>query len=148
MKLSYCWGTDQPTKLTMAKLPLWKLEIPVSKLPQSLQGAIFLARWLGIRLWWIDSWCIIQDNLADKAKEISKMQIYHSLLYNFCCTMLRKYVEITPTSLSIHALTVSVIKLTLNMLDVIWVIIFRLDFKYDIRVIRRAENGLSVNMLF
>jgi hypothetical protein len=60
--LSHCWGT----KPTFYMLTQWTLEamlhdIPVIKLAQNFQDAIFVARELKFRYLWIDSLCIMQD---------------------------------------------------------------------------------------
>lgn len=71
--LSYCWGGDQVFKTTKQTLPQYLKEIDSTKLPQTLQDAIYVAQQLGLRYIWIDALCIIQDSIADKAIEIGQM---------------------------------------------------------------------------
>ena len=78
--LSYCWGPGaQPISLTSETLPGYTENIPLTRIPQSIQDAIFVSRKLGLRYLWIDSLCILQDSPEDKARKISQMgQIYSS----------------------------------------------------------------------
>ena len=63
--LSYCWGTAQPTTLTLSTLDSFRSGIKTSDLPQTFQDAIWLAHQLGIPHLWIDSLCIVQDDHSD-----------------------------------------------------------------------------------
>ena len=47
--------------------------LPVSRLPQTILDAFQTAARLGFRYIWIDSLCIIQDDVEDKLREISQM---------------------------------------------------------------------------
>ncbi|KAG9196070.1 hypothetical protein G6011_01191 [Alternaria panax] len=71
--LSYCWGGDQPSKLTQENHDLYKTGIPWDTLPRTIQDAVKTAQALGFRYIWIDSMCIIQDSREDKAMEINQM---------------------------------------------------------------------------
>jgi hypothetical protein len=85
--LSYCWGVEQPFKLTSARLESYKENIKVATLPKSIQDAIKVTRELGYRCLWVDSLCIIQDNYADKLREIGKMrQVYGDSSLTICAT--------------------------------------------------------------
>ena len=76
--LSYCWGGDQPHKLTGETLSRFCKMLP-DDLPQTLKDAIKLTRELGYDYLWIDALCILQDSPTDKIREIGKMpQIYHN----------------------------------------------------------------------
>lgn len=83
MALSYCWGGDQQAKLLEAKVAHYKRSIDPTTLSQTLQDAIWVARTTGFRYLWIDSLCIIQDdvdgqgNNPDKAMEITRMASYY-----------------------------------------------------------------------
>ncbi|KAF2095905.1 HET-domain-containing protein [Rhizodiscina lignyota] len=75
--LSYCWGGPQMIALTTATRSQMERGICISSLPRTLQDAIFITRMLGLRYIWVDSMCIIQDDPADKEKELKAMaQIY------------------------------------------------------------------------
>ncbi|KAF1977686.1 HET-domain-containing protein, partial [Bimuria novae-zelandiae CBS 107.79] len=71
--LSYCWGGDQVFKTTSQMLPQYKQAIDPTRLPQTLQDAIHVARQLGLHYIWIDALCIIQNSNDDKAIEIGRM---------------------------------------------------------------------------
>lgn len=75
--LSYCWGGDQPVTLTKASHEDLKKGFAVSKLPQSLQDAVWVTRKIGMSYLWIDALCIIQDDIQDKAHEIARMATYY-----------------------------------------------------------------------
>src|SRR5437763_8855187 len=42
--LSYCWGTDQPIKTTLASLASHEASISIESLPQTIQHAIDITR--------------------------------------------------------------------------------------------------------
>jgi hypothetical protein len=71
--LSYCWGGPQTTITTQDSLVRHEQEILISRLPRTLQDAIFVTRCLGLQNLWIDALCIIQDDDSDKARELNKM---------------------------------------------------------------------------
>ncbi|RSL74288.1 hypothetical protein CEP53_000394 [Fusarium sp. AF-6] len=71
--LSYCWGGDQPFKLTRARLTQHETHIDIKTLPGTIVDAIEVSARLGIYHLWIDSLCIIQDDPEDVAREINKM---------------------------------------------------------------------------
>jgi len=81
--LSYCWGGDQPAKLLEANVEKHKCSIDPAKLPQTVRDAVWVARTIGFRYLWIDSLCILQDDLdgqgnnPDKATEITRMASYY-----------------------------------------------------------------------
>jgi hypothetical protein len=71
--LSYCWGTALAYKTTTANRENHKMGIDCSRLPKTLQDAIYMTRYLGIRYIWIDCLCIIQDDSADWQREAASM---------------------------------------------------------------------------
>ena len=72
--LSYCWGGgDQPFKLRQTWLDEWMIDIPCDKLPQTIKDAVTVCQMLDVRLLWVDSICIMQDDTNDKAAEIAHM---------------------------------------------------------------------------
>ncbi|CZR62630.1 uncharacterized protein PAC_12527 [Phialocephala subalpina] len=71
--LSYCWGADQPLKLTSARLADYNKNIMEETLPQSIRDAVYITRCLRLRYLWIDAYCIIQDSEEDKELEIGQM---------------------------------------------------------------------------
>lgn len=77
--LSYCWGGDQHMRLTKGTLRSWLSTYKKSfeRLPKTLQDAIAVTRQLGYRYLWIDSLCIVQDDLHDIEQEITRMPSYY-----------------------------------------------------------------------
>lgn len=76
--LSYCWGrTPQPSTTRANVLPRHSC-LDTTMLPQTLQDAIFVTRSLGIEYLWIDSLCIVQDDIAEWALEAAKMAALYS----------------------------------------------------------------------
>jgi hypothetical protein len=71
--LSYCWGADQPLKLTSARLADYNKNIMEETLPQSIRDAVYITRCLRLRYLWIDAYCISQDSEEDKELEIGQM---------------------------------------------------------------------------
>lgn len=72
--LSYCWGTDQPLKLTSTNIEDMKSGlIRISQLPQTLSDAVHVTRSLGIPYLWVDALCIIQDNVEDWETQSEQM---------------------------------------------------------------------------
>ncbi|PVH68875.1 HET-domain-containing protein [Cadophora sp. DSE1049] len=73
--LSYCWGTevDSHPKITKATLPIWSINLPSDILPVLFGDAISLTRALGVRYLWIDSLCILQDDIHDWEMESENM---------------------------------------------------------------------------
>ena len=85
--LSHCWGHGDPLKLTSLTSPSLAKGMPVSKLPQTFQVAIIIARRLGLEFIWIDSLCIFQDSHEDWLHESSLMgKVYAQALCNMRAT--------------------------------------------------------------
>lgn len=80
--LSYVWGGKQRHKTTMSILPQYLKDICLDVLPQTIKDAVSVCRELGIAYLWVDSFCIVQDDEVDKAKEIPQMALIyrHALL--------------------------------------------------------------------
>jgi hypothetical protein len=81
--LSYCWGISLPYTTTSKNLQKHKdaRGIEYLQLPKTLQDAVFMTRYLGIRYLWADCLCIIQDDKADWEKEASRMADVYSNAY-------------------------------------------------------------------
>jgi hypothetical protein len=68
--LSHLWGLAKGIpKTALATLESHRKVIPCSTLPRSYQEAIALARALGFRWLWIDSLCLIQDDVQEKLED-------------------------------------------------------------------------------
>ena len=79
--LSHCWGGGSPIDTTKSTLPDRRRGIIFYSLPQTFQNAILVARSLGIQYLWIDSLCILQDDLVDWEKEAAKMSSVYANCY-------------------------------------------------------------------
>jgi len=86
--LSYCWGGPQPRMTTVANLEEHMTRgIPVGDLPATIQDAISVARCLRLPYLWIDVLCIIQDDDADKARELGRMgKVYRTATITICAS--------------------------------------------------------------
>ncbi|KAH7303978.1 heterokaryon incompatibility protein-domain-containing protein [Stachybotrys elegans] len=71
--LSHRWGDTTWCTTTNANLPDRLLRIEMGDLARTFQDAVTVTRQLGIQYIWIDSLCILQDDLYDWAKESVKM---------------------------------------------------------------------------
>ncbi|CAO2658001.1 Nn.00g072610.m01.CDS01 [Neocucurbitaria sp. VM-36] len=72
--LSHVWGLAKGIpKTTLKTLQSHKRNIPWSTLPRAFQEAVVLARALGFRWLWIDSLCLVQDDIQEKLEESLKM---------------------------------------------------------------------------
>ncbi|KAJ2988910.1 hypothetical protein NUW58_g3730 [Xylaria curta] len=88
--LSYCWGGPQPVTTTKATLDQHLQVLPAGEFPQTIKDAITVTRALKVNYLWVDAICIVQDDLEDKAVEISRM----TDIYNF------SYVTISASTAS------------------------------------------------
>lgn len=85
--LSHTWGTVKILTTKMENLKRHKENIEFKLLPKTFQEAIEVTRHLGIRYLWIDSLCIVQDDLDDWARESSKMaSIYRNSYLTMAAT--------------------------------------------------------------
>jgi hypothetical protein len=71
--LSHCWGNLEFLKLTRETLDSFLISIPVDELSQTFRDAVEITRELGLQYLWIDSLCIIQNDLQDWEVEASLM---------------------------------------------------------------------------
>jgi hypothetical protein len=80
--LSHCWGTSTVGQYQSGRVPQTKRAdvrlymsagIPVVELTRTFRDAVHLSRTLGVQYLWIDSFCIIQDDVDDKRLELPKM---------------------------------------------------------------------------
>lgn len=71
--LSHCWGRSPVFTTTKSTLSARKAGFGIEELPQTFRDAIVLTRKLGFRYLWIDSLCIIQDDLSDWEMEAAHM---------------------------------------------------------------------------
>ncbi|KAI1098476.1 heterokaryon incompatibility protein-domain-containing protein [Jackrogersella minutella] len=71
--LSHCWQFSQPLKMTKDRLKQRGTSIHLEELSPTLRDAVQIARWIGIQYIWIDSLCIIQDDLKDWQEQSVQM---------------------------------------------------------------------------
>lgn len=74
MALSYCWGGAQVHVTTHANFAQYSKTLPYDVLSQTILNSFTVACNLGCEFIWIDSLCIIQDDVDDINREISKMR--------------------------------------------------------------------------
>lgn len=73
--LSHCWGgpENHPLKTTHANYNDHMNGLQLNSLPKTFKDAVKIARHLGVKYLWIDSLCIIQDDVGDWKKEAACM---------------------------------------------------------------------------
>lgn len=71
--LSHRWSKAEHLMLTTSTHKNLSRDIPWDTIPRLYQDAILLTRQLGVEYLWIDTLCIIQDDLDDWAKESIQM---------------------------------------------------------------------------
>ncbi|KAK5651028.1 hypothetical protein OQA88_1800 [Cercophora sp. LCS_1] len=79
--LSHCWGKEQIITTKKATIQERLAGIRMEELSKTFQDAVILTRRLGVRYIWIDSLCIIQDDLEDWEVESAKMCSVYSEAY-------------------------------------------------------------------
>ncbi|KAF2121431.1 heterokaryon incompatibility protein-domain-containing protein [Lophiotrema nucula] len=77
--LSHCWGSEdcQPIKTTTENIHEHMLSINYAALPRTFKDAVLTTHRLGIRHLWIDSLCIIQDDIEDWKQESQTMGLLY-----------------------------------------------------------------------
>jgi hypothetical protein len=73
--LSHCWGAKQPLITTTSILHLRQKNLNWDSMPATFQDAVRVTRGLEIDHLWIDSLCIIRDDVADWESESAKMGV-------------------------------------------------------------------------
>jgi hypothetical protein len=71
--LSHVWGIGKGPKTTKENLQSHLKGIAWSTLPRAFQEAVVLTRALGVRYLWIDSLCLVQDDVQAKLEESVRM---------------------------------------------------------------------------
>ena len=71
--LNYCWGASKFIQISKRTCKTYKQAVPTTALPNAFRDAILICRRLNIRYLWIDSLCILQDDMNDWANESAKM---------------------------------------------------------------------------
>ncbi|RYP76955.1 hypothetical protein DL770_007129 [Monosporascus sp. CRB-9-2] len=77
--LSYCWGGPQVVCTTKETISMHTDSITLNNLPKTLRDAVTTTRGLRLKYLWVDALCIIQDDEADRMRELPCMaQIYNN----------------------------------------------------------------------
>jgi hypothetical protein len=85
--LSHCWGSLEIFKLKKSNLHSLHNGFPYERLPQTFQDAMKVAQYLGFKYIWIDSLCIVQDDVEDWRRESSLMSdVYGNSTLNIAAT--------------------------------------------------------------
>jgi hypothetical protein len=86
--LSHCWGGILPLQLTSSMVQVFQdTGIPWETLPRTFQHAVDMTHRLGLKYIWIDSLCIVQDDIEDWRREGSQMsEIYSGACVTFAAT--------------------------------------------------------------
>ncbi|PKS12644.1 hypothetical protein jhhlp_000852 [Lomentospora prolificans] len=79
--LSHCWGRHPLITTRRENLESYYSSIPWKTLSKTFQDSIRFVSELGIHLVWIDSLCIIQDDVGDWREEAAKMASYYRNAY-------------------------------------------------------------------
>ena len=78
LTLSHCWGGLKLHSLVKSNLHAFQQAIPTDKLCQTFKDALEITRRLKHNYIWIDSLCIVQDDLEDWRCEAAKMDSVYS----------------------------------------------------------------------
>lgn len=76
--LSHCWGTIPLLHTTKSNLSDHRSRIEWTALSETFQNAISTTQALGIRYLWIDSLCILQDDVTDWEEQSAQMASVYS----------------------------------------------------------------------
>lgn len=74
MAFSHCWGEGPLFSTLTSTIHELRQGFDINLLPRSFQDAITVARGLNMTYLWIDSLCIIQDDMQDWENEAARMQ--------------------------------------------------------------------------
>ena len=76
--LSHCWGRSQPLRTTSENIANLQQGISHKSLPQTFKDAIRISWALDYKHLWIDSLCILQNDLRDWEEQSSMMASIYS----------------------------------------------------------------------
>jgi hypothetical protein len=75
--LSHVWAYTEPYQTTLENYSDHTARVPWENLSRALQEVVALVLTLEYEYLWVDSLCIIQDDLADKEKELPRMSLIY-----------------------------------------------------------------------
>ncbi|KAH7085664.1 heterokaryon incompatibility protein-domain-containing protein [Paraphoma chrysanthemicola] len=81
LALSHRWGSSPLITTTTKNLTAMSENIDLAALPRTFTDAVLCAKNLGVRYLWIDSLCIVQDDMTDWQRQSAKMESYYSGAY-------------------------------------------------------------------
>jgi len=85
--LSHCWGNEQIITTKKSTMKERMAAIKMEDLSKTFQDAVILTRLLRVQYIWIDSLCIVQDDVRDWEAQSSKMcDIYHKAYLTIAAT--------------------------------------------------------------
>jgi Heterokaryon incompatibility protein (HET) len=86
--LSHCWGpSGTPFKTTKQNIRSHMEKISECNLPKTFADAIAIARGVSVQCLWIDSICIVQDDITDWSQESASMAtIYRNAYFTIAAT--------------------------------------------------------------
>jgi hypothetical protein len=77
LSLSHCWGKIKLLTTTQSNISEFQISIPIHKLSRVFQDALLVTNELGFEYIWIDSFCVVQDDIADWTREVLLMGIVY-----------------------------------------------------------------------
>lgn len=87
LTLSHRWGEHTYPKLLRENVSQWQNGLPLEKLSATFRDALYMTHSMGFNLIWIDSLCIIQDDLRDWETEAEAMcRIYKGAVCNIAAS--------------------------------------------------------------
>lgn len=88
LTLSYCWGNTNHFVLTSQTCSAFETNIPITELPKSILDSALITIRLGYSYLWVDSLCIVQDELDDWSKEARTIgQVYGNSVLTIATTV-------------------------------------------------------------
>lgn len=76
--VSHCWGTHAFLCTLKSNIAAHRDGIPLGKLPRTFRETVHFTRLMGLRYLWVDSLCIIQDDMDDWRTQAAKMADIYS----------------------------------------------------------------------
>lgn len=91
--LSYCWGSPDDEKTRQGRTTDGNFAsrhsrpFPIADLPATIRDAITMTRGCGLDYIWVDSVCIIQENVDDWFTEANRMhEVYANAYFTICAS--------------------------------------------------------------
>lgn len=89
--LSYCWGSPDDEQIQLGRTTDGNFAyrqsrpFPITDLPATIRDAITMTRGCGLEYIWVDSVCIIQENVDDWFTEANRMhEVYANAYFTIC----------------------------------------------------------------